>query len=385
MDVPAVRPDGEPGASSIRVYICEACGFGYSDDGVTQADLDSYYATLAKYGDLALYSEDQELGELATEAPWELDRSRSLANYIGRALPADASILDVGCSTGTLIALLGQVGFVEVVGVDPLASAVRVARDVRGLDVHQGWIGSLEDFEVADGIILSHVLEHVLDLADSLRSIREHLSPQGRVVIEVPDASRFAEFVHSPYQDFNTEHINHFSPTTLTALMATHGFRKERLQQVMIKSGPAHPYPAIRGTWSVDDQSGKVGIAYGLPNGLREALVDYARVSEDLFRKIDEKILVETDGEDFILWGAGQLSMKLLARASFPRQRLRAIIDAAPTRRGKVLAGMTVVGPDDIAPDGWPACVVTGSVFAAASIAQTLRTLAVPARVVTLH
>lgn len=382
--MPVVRPLGEPGASSIRVYTCDVCGFGYSDDGVTQADLDSYYADLAKYGDLALYSADDERGALTAEAPWELERARSLAEYIGGALSTEASILDVGCSTGTLVALLGEAGYARVVGVDPLASAVRVARETRGLDVRQGWIGSLEGVGLGDAIILSHVLEHVLDLADSLTSIRRYLAPDGKVIIEVPDASRYAKFVHSPYQDFNTEHINHFSPSMLTRLMANHGFREERLQQVMIKSGPAHPYPAIRGTWSVDGRPGGNRVVADPPDDLHDALVDYARVSESLFRKIDEQILVETNGEDFALWGAGQLTMKLLARDRFPRKRLRVIIDSAPTRKGKILSGMTVRGPGDLAPGEWPAVVVAGSVFASASISETLHSLDLPARVIAL-
>jgi hypothetical protein len=36
--------------------------------------------------------------------------------------------------------------------------------------------------------------------------------------ILVPDASRFAEFMVSPFQDINIEHINHFSADTLNKL-----------------------------------------------------------------------------------------------------------------------------------------------------------------------
>jgi len=31
------------------------------------------------------------------------------------------------------------------------------------------------------------------------------------VYIEVPDAARYIDFLYSPFQDFNTEHINHLS------------------------------------------------------------------------------------------------------------------------------------------------------------------------------
>ena len=36
------------------------------------------------------------------------------------------------------------------------------------------------------------------------------LKTNGVLYIEVPDATAYVEFLYSPFQDFNTEHINHF-------------------------------------------------------------------------------------------------------------------------------------------------------------------------------
>ena len=65
-----------------------------------------------------------------------------------------------------------------------------MARGTRGLDVDEGWITSLEEGTTYDVIIVSHVLEHVLDLREALTAMREHLVPGGILVAEVPDAQR---------------------------------------------------------------------------------------------------------------------------------------------------------------------------------------------------
>ena len=37
------------------------------------------------------------------------------------------------------------------------------------------------------------------------------LKTDGLLYVEVPDAVAYTEYLYAPFQDFNTEHINHFS------------------------------------------------------------------------------------------------------------------------------------------------------------------------------
>ena len=41
----------------------------------------------------------------------------------------------------------------------------------------------------------------------------------------MPDASRYVDFAWSPFQDFNSEHINHFSLVSLANLLRQCGLR----------------------------------------------------------------------------------------------------------------------------------------------------------------
>ena len=385
VDVAVTRPSGQPGDAVIHVLVCDECGLGFSDDGVTQPQLDEYYAKLAKYGDLSLYSQNEEAdSSLESEAPWEFERADALADFVASIAAPDVHIYDVGCSTGTLMELLRRRGFSQIRGCDPLESAVLIARDRRGLDVEQGWVGSLDVSQHIDVILLSHVLEHVLELRTAIEQLRDKLTSGGRVFIEVPDASRFADYVHAPYQDFNTEHVNHFSAASLSYLMQQFGFEEERLEQVMIRSGPAHPYPAIRGCWLLRGSGTPSLPTTASIEAHRVALRRYATISEEMFCEIDQRIAVGVGDQAFVLWGAGQLAMKMLSRESFPTAQLAFIVDAAPTRHGQVLGAHEVLAPVVFPSDAWPKKVVAGSVFAETSIEKSARALGISAEVIAL-
>ena len=77
-----------------------------------------------------------------------------------------------------------------------------------------------------DAVMMVGVLEHLVDLDGALAHVRTLVSPGGRLFVEVPDATAFADWPNAPYQDFSTEHLNFFSPTSLTNLMRRHGFSR---------------------------------------------------------------------------------------------------------------------------------------------------------------
>ena len=84
-------------------------------------------------------------------------------------------------------------------------------------------VGSLFQYPDGDGvfecIVLSHVLEHVYELADAIKTVREILAKDGFLYVEVPNAQRYADYYVSPFHYFDTEHINHFSPASMVALL----------------------------------------------------------------------------------------------------------------------------------------------------------------------
>jgi SAM-dependent methyltransferase len=199
------------------VTVCQDCGFAFADNIPEQSVFDTYYQNMSKY-------EYQDSG--GKESEFDLMRFHLYLNTIKPYLPSTkASILDVGCATGRLLSLFKEGGYENVKGLDPSPLCSEMAAKLYGIFVQTG---NLWDIEISqnpfDCIILSGVLEHIRDLNRTLSKLASMLSVDGLVFIDVPDASRFSGYTDAPFQQFSTEHINFFSPVSLSNLMRSFGF-----------------------------------------------------------------------------------------------------------------------------------------------------------------
>lgn len=124
--------------------------------------------------------------------PLDADRS-DLDAYAAMVDEFDArSVLDVGCGTGTFACMLAGRG-IEVVGVDPAAASLHVAREKRAAGrVH--WIlgdaTTLPNFQVDIAFMTGNVAQVFLtdeEWLATLAGVRAALHPHGRIVFETRD------------------------------------------------------------------------------------------------------------------------------------------------------------------------------------------------------
>lgn len=118
---------------------------------------------------------------------WYRARRDVLAAVIGRhvMLPARARILEIGCGTGHNLPMLARFGTVDAVEIDPASRALastRLGRPVSNAAL-PGLDGIGADYDL---IALLDVLEHVDDDRAALGAIGERLSPNGRLLLTVP-------------------------------------------------------------------------------------------------------------------------------------------------------------------------------------------------------
>lgn len=352
-----VLPEGHPLSEGYDVVCCRECGFVYADTSVAQDEYDLFYAKYSKY-------EGNKTATGSGETPWDQKRFDETASFISSFLSdRKASILDIGCANGGLLKSLKKLGYKNIFGVDPSPACVENVRR-SGIDVQIGSLSDPLNFGLYDCILMSHVLEHVSNLRGVLSAIYLSLYPvhdkrRTYLYIEVPNAARYNDYVFAPFQDFNTEHINHFSKRCLENLMNLSGFTVISKGEKEIESSPGMPYPAIYSVSVINDQrQNQFSIAKDVE--LISNISDYIAKSRTILAKIDNKIQqVLAKSNRLIVWGTGQLVMKLLAETSLAKADIVAFVDNNPINQGKMLKDTPIISPEKIGNLPHPILVTT--------------------------
>jgi len=371
-------PDGYPLPAEYDVVVCRRCGFVYADPPATQLDYDRFYCEWSKYDDSATAT-----GSGAS--PFDAARLSTTAADIARFLPSRAaSILDAGCATGGLLTALRDMGFTAVAGLDPSPRCAAACRE-RGFEAYVGSISGASapaHMPKFDCIVFSHVLEHIYDIPEFFRAARRLLTPGGYLYLETPDATRYVDYLYAPFQEFNTEHINHFSARALENTARRFGFQPVAVEQKTIQTAHDTLYPAVFGLFR--DSGGAVhDHNTTCDQQLPAQIATYIRRSADQMESIDRHLTAElVNHPSIILWGAGQLAMKILALPSLAKRKLLAVVDNNPVLRGKTLAGATVVGLQQIAGTDEP--IVIATLLHAGEIAAQIRSLGLRNAVISL-
>jgi SAM-dependent methyltransferase len=365
---------GHPLASGYNVVACDTCGFVYADTSATQEDYNEFYKRMSKYSDPAT-------GTGSGALVWDAERLDDTAKIIARCLDSSESrILDVGCAGGGLLCCLRALGFGNSMGVDPSAICVAEVK-AKGLEGMQGAIGSLTlGPRSFDCIVLSGVLEHVIDLRGALNELVPLLKTNGFLYIEVPDAKAYVDYLYSPFQDFNTEHINHFSQSSLRRLVRRFGLGEVFAGKQSIRSSATSFYPDMYGLFRVDSDGGDEDGADDLTSRIKL----YVAASRQLMTELSERLDLELAGSGgVIVWGVGQLTMKLLKDSPLARANIVAFVDSSPVNRGRLLRGVRIAGPEDLRE--LPNPIVIASLLHQSEIAQQVHSMGLANRLILLR
>ena len=127
-------------------------------------------------------------------------------------------VLDVGCGKGYGTRMLEQAGAAAVVGVDASEEAVQYARGSAAGAAATFEVGSLPHLPFPDSsfdvVVMLEVIEHVQDMASSLRAIRRVLTEDGILVLSTPNQAEH------PGESFNPYHVRELTRAELGSLLA---------------------------------------------------------------------------------------------------------------------------------------------------------------------
>ena len=292
--------------SELRVTKCTSCDFMFTSTDQTQEDYDTYYSQQNMY-----YKPVTEITKYATDI---FDVSRPY-------LRPDSTIIDVGCGSGSLLSLFKKEGFNNVTGIDTSNMCVKHLQN-QGIDCLHGSIFAIDTPQQFDYVTCCHVLEHIVDINKFVERIKHLKKPRGHVYIEVPDSARYTS--SPPFQDFNLEHINHFTLMTLTKLFDAHGLQCiQSGQKVMGKD-----YPTIYCVFTS-----------------KTDITDYMTSSRIEFDQIIERIGGQfSKTEPLCLYGIGQFAYKLLPVLFEQGYNIQGLVDDSKFKHGKIIHGLTITG-----------------------------------------
>jgi SAM-dependent methyltransferase len=369
-------PQGHPLSGGYDVVSCRTCGFVYADTKVSQAAYDSYYAELSKY-------EDRKTSSGSGESPFDRKRLQATARQIVDCLRnPEARILDVGCANGGLLSALREAGYTNLCGVDPSPACAENTRRL-GVDAYSGTFSQPFQHGEVDCAILSHTLEHVQNLNEATHWIDRILAENGTVYVEVPDAVRYVDYLYAPFQDFNTEHINHFSLLSIRRLMNRAGCELVSAGEKLLVTSKDTNYPAIFSFWR---RAATNSVMPELPRDeeLKASLLRYIRASRMLLDRIDAQLRkILSRKTPVIVWGTGQLALKLLVETSLGEAAIAAFVDSNPVNHGQILRGVSVISPEAVR--GLEAPIVIATILHQREIAEQIRQMGLPNEILFLE
>lgn len=203
-----------------NIVQCSACGFRYTNPIPPENELGRYYQ-FADY-----ISHTNRSGGIMG---FVYRRVRSVALKQKLRLLARFSkgrkLLDIGCGTGFFAAAAKKAGY-EVTGLEPDDNARTYARQQNGINALPA--SELSDLKPGfDVITLWHVLEHVYHLQRDIAAMTKLLSPQGVLVIAVPNCDSFdAQYYKQYWAGYDVpRHLYHFVQQDLETLLTPHGFK----------------------------------------------------------------------------------------------------------------------------------------------------------------
>jgi SAM-dependent methyltransferase len=328
--------DGGSLLGGYEVVVCRDCGFCFADNLPLQADFDTYYRDMSKYE-----YQDRAGGQ----SEFALRHYAETAGLINDALPdVEARVVDIGCANGGQLQAMRQLGYRNVVGVDPSPVCAETAMRLYGIRV---MTGSLFDLPVAvneaDIVILGSVLEHIRDLAGGLGRVRRLLSPHGAVYIEVPDALQFADSPDAPFQEFSVEHINFFSALSLANLLTANGFTNLFTKTTATEQSPGIVAHEVKSAYRKDDAAGQPWVPDPDTERCLRAYIARSKETEDHVRRVISDLV--TRGRPIVVWGVGTHTQRLLATGGLGAAKIAAFADSNVRYQGRPLNGIPVVAP----------------------------------------
>jgi len=178
------------------------------------------------------------------------------------------SILDYGCGTGEFLHYMQERKW-TVSGLEPTEVARQKASELlrQPISKSASEIGE-QKFNV---ITLWHVLEHIHDLNETIRELKNLLTEDGTIFIAVPNHESFdAKKYRAHWAGYDVpRHLSHFSKKTMKQLLSNHGLTLIDIQPMKLDS---YYVSVLSESYKSPEQNSLLSILKALLNGAQSNL-----------------------------------------------------------------------------------------------------------------
>lgn len=205
--------DHSVSGESFALVRCDNCQLVFTNPRPSPSELPKYYESSA-------YISHTDTSDSLLHFVYRLVRKYTISKKVilVRKLRSPGTILDLGCGTGDFLKACRKSGW-TVKGIEPNEQARTIASNKNQISIEQD-ILDLKKKEKFDVITAWHVLEHVVDLKETLKQLKKRLEKGGFLIIAVPNIDSH-DFMH--YKEYWAgldvpRHLYHFSPKSFLTL-----------------------------------------------------------------------------------------------------------------------------------------------------------------------
>jgi len=197
-----------------RLMKCLACSFIFIFPRPHFNELIEYYTTEFKFN----YEPEPLSRTKAAKKAYKLSRLIKTYN------PDTKRVLDIGCSYGHLLYGLKELGY-EVMGTDLSKQSCEYAIKYYGLKVYNSEFPPKRGY--FDFIVLSALIEHLIEPKEFLKKCYTYLGDEGGVYILTPNIDSLLFNIFGKHFEMikPPEHISFFNPKSIKRLFTEAGFK----------------------------------------------------------------------------------------------------------------------------------------------------------------
>jgi len=231
----ALAPDGEyvkkdTAWGEVGFMRCRRCGSWAQSPQIDTQSLAGWYDS-REYVSARDEGEGVYLNYLDEEKQRKAEAASRYRVDIAPFLPAGANVLEIGCATASLLAVIRDEGH-RITGIDLSGQFTRMARELNGIDVivddFLNYSGQSREFDM---IIMLGTVSNLQDLTASLDKAKRMLKPGGRIFLNFPAADSLVARLYGKRFWMFTPSVSAFmtKPGCAMALAAS-GFDIEKMK-----------------------------------------------------------------------------------------------------------------------------------------------------------